>query len=653
MPELKDEGRKRVAIERIVPQIDGGRFPVKRIAGETVVVEADVFADGHDQIACQLLYWRENESTPQFAPMQPLGNDRWRAEFAVPLPGRYEFTVEGWIDRFGTWRSDLIKRIDASQDVGVELLVGARLVESAASRATGRDAEFLRRTARFLRESNESESTKKAALELELLNAVQRYPDRHLATQPEKRLAVDVDREKARFSAWYEIFPRSSAPESGRHGTFQDCAAMLPYIASMGFDVLYLPPIHPIGHTFRKGKNNSVTAGPNDVGSPWAIGSEEGGHMAVHPELGTLDDFRKFISAANGHGLEVALDIAFQCTPDHPYVQEHREWFRERPDGTIQFAENPPKLYQDIFPLDFESSDWRALWEELRDVVLFWVQHGVRIFRVDNPHTKPFAFWEWLIREVKQKDPAVLFLAEAFTRPRVMYRLAKLGFSQSYTYFAWRNSKQDLTEYFTELTQTEVSEYFRPNLWPNTPDILTEFLQTGGHPAFQIRFLLAATLGASYGIYGPAFELCENTPFQPGSEEYLNSEKYELKHRNLNVTSSLKDLIARVNRARKDHPALQSDRGLRFHATENNFLLCYSKATDDHSDVILAIVNLDPFHSQSGLVHLDLNALGLESTQPFEVHDLLSGARYTWQGARNFVSLVPDSLPAHLLHVRR
>lgn len=653
MPETKESGKQRVAIERVVPQIDCGRFPIKRIAGDTVVVEADVFTDGHDQVACQLLYWRENETAAQSLPMIPIGNDRWRCEFAVPLVGRYEYTVEGWIDRFTTWRSDLIKRMDAGQDVHIDLLVGARLVESAASRATGRDAEFLRRAARLLRESNEHESTKKTALDVELLNAVQRYPDRRLATQLENRLAVDVDREKARFSTWYEIFPRSCAADPGRHGTFQDCTATIPYIASMGFDVVYLPPIHPIGRTFRKGKNNSVSANPDEVGSPWAIGSEEGGHTAIHPQLGTLDDFRTFISAANSHGLEVALDIAFQCTPDHPYVEQHREWFRERPDGTIQFAENPPKLYQDIFPLDFESSDWRALWEELRDVVLYWVQQGVRIFRVDNPHTKPFAFWEWLIREVKQKDPAVLFLAEAFTRPRVMYRLAKLGFSQSYTYFAWRNHKQELTDYFTELTQSELNEYFRPNLWPNTPDILTEFLQKGGRPAFQIRFLLAATLGASYGIYGPAFELCENAPYQPGSEEYLNSEKYELKHRDLDAPWSLKGLIARVNRARKQHAALQSDRGLRFHPIDNGSLICYSKATEDRSDVVIIIINLDPFHAQSGSVDLDLNSLGLDSTQPFEVHDLLSGERYVWQGPRNFVSLVPDTLPAHILHVRR
>jgi starch synthase (maltosyl-transferring) len=421
----------------------------------------------------------------------------------------------------------------------------------------------------------------------------------------------------------------------------------------MGFNVVYLPPIHPIGHKFRKGKNNSVSAEPDDVGSPWAIGSQDGGHTSIHPQLGTLEDFKRFVSSAKGQGLEVALDMAFQCTPDHPYVKQHREWFRERPDGTIQYAENPPKLYQDIYPLDFESAEWHALWIELKETVLFWVKQGVRIFRVDNPHTKPFLFWEWLIQEIKNQDPGVLFLAEAFTRPHVMYRLAKLGFSQSYTYFAWRNNKQELTEYFNELTQTEIQEYFRPNLWPNTPDILPEFLQVGGRPAFMLRFILAATLGASYGIYGPAFELCENAPYQPGSEEYLNSEKYELKYRDLKSVWSLKEFIARINRIRGDNPALQSNRNLRFHNTDNSSLICYSKATDDLSNVIIVIVNLDSFHTQSGYVDLDLHLLGLDATHAFQVHDLLGEGRYLWHGPRNYVELSPESLPAHIFHVRR
>jgi len=653
VPEDLVDGRRRVVIENVYPEIDCGQFSIKRVVGETVVVEADVFADGHDQVACRLLYWRGNDTSPLSSPMKPLGNDRWRGEFSVPEMGRYEYSVEGWIDRFKTWRSDLLKRIAAGQDIHVDLLIGARIIQDIAANATAEDAELFRRSLKRLRDKKDQESAGNAALDEELLNAVERYPERQLVTQYDKRLGVVVDREKARFSTWYEVFPRSCSPDPARHGTFLDCAATLPYIASMGFDVVYLPPIHPIGKTFRKGKNNSVSAQPDDVGSPWAIGSEEGGHTSIHPKLGTLEDFKQFVSSVKGHGMEVALDIAFQCTPDHPYVKQHREWFRTRPDGTIQYAENPPKLYQDIFPLDFESPEWHSLWVELKDVVLFWIKQGVRIFRVDNPHTKPFAFWQWFIDDIKKQYPDTLFLAEAFTRPHVMYRLAKVGFSQSYTYFAWRNNKQELTDYFSELTRTEVREYFRANLWPNTPDILPEFLQVGGRPAFMIRYILAATLGASCGIYGPAFELCENAPYQPGSEEYLNSEKYELKHRDLDSAWSLKDFIARINGIRKQNAALQSDRNLRFHNTDNPSLLCYSKTTDDLSSIIIVVVNLDSFHTQAGWIDLDLNSLGLDAAHAFQVHDLLGEGRYLWQGARNYVELLPESLPAHILRVRR
>ena len=653
MPDDQVDGHRRVVVECVQPQIDCGEFAIKRVVGESVVVEANVFADGHDQVACHLLYWCECDKVVHSAPMEPVGNDRWRGEFPVLRVGRYGYTIEGWIDRFKTWRDDLTKRIAAGQEVHVDLLIGAQIVQDVAARSTGKDADLFRRCIERMRDKKDQESGKKTALDPELLKAVQRYPERHLVTQLEKRLGVVADREKARFSTWYEVFPRSCSSEPGRHGTLLDCAARLPYIASMGFDVVYLPPIHPIGHTFRKGKNNSISAQSDDVGSPWAIGSAEGGHSSVHPELGTPEDFRTFISTANRHGLEVAVDIAFQCTPDHPYVRQHREWFRTRPDGTIQYAENPPKLYQDIFPLDFECPEWHALWLELKGIVIFWIGQGVRIFRVDNPHTKPFLFWQWLIGGIKNEYPEVLFLAEAFTRPDVMYRLAKVGFSQSYTYFAWRNTKQELTEYFRELTHSEVREYFRPNLWPNTPDILPEFLQVGGRPAFMIRYILAATLGASCGIYGPAFELCENTAYEPGSEEYLNSEKYELKHRDLDSPWSLKDFIARINRIRKHNPALQSDRNLRFHNTDNPSLICYSKATDDLSNIILVIVNLDCFHNQAGWVDLDLHSLGLDATHAFQVHDLLGEGRYLWQGARNFVELIPESLPAHILHVRR
>ncbi len=646
------DGRHRVVIERVLPEIDCGRFPVKRIVGETVIVEADVFADGHEQLACQIRYWQDKDK-PRSSSMKPLGNDRWRGEFSVEKLGRYQYTVEGWIDRFQTWHGELVKRVAAGQDVHIELLMGAELIEEAAAQATGDDAELLRDWSKRLRDAKDKKGGVGIALEEKSLDIIQRYPVHHLASRYEKDLTVTVDREKARFSTWYEVFPRSCSAVTGRHGTFRDCELWLPYIASMGFDIVYLPPIHPVGRAFRKGKNNSAEPGPTDVGSPWAVGSAEGGHKSIHPELGTMEDFERFVSAAGKHGLEVALDIAFQCAPDHPYVRQHPEWFRKRPDLTIQYAENPPKKYQDIYPLDFESAEWRTLWEELKSIFDFWIGRGVRIFRVDNPHTKPFSFWEWLIGEIKEQHPEVIFLAEAFTRPRVMYRLAKVGFSQSYTYFTWRNTKQELTDYFTELTQTEVREYFRPNLWPNTPDILSEFLQVGGRPAFMVRLILAATLGANYGIYGPAFELCENTPLQPGSEEYLNSEKYELKRRDLQSATSLKDFIARVNRIRKGTRSLQNDLNLQFHGTDNPALICYSKTTDDLSEVIIVIVNLDCFHVQTGWVHLDLGSIGVDSVHAFRVHDLLGEGQYLWQGPRNYVELRPESLPAHILQVRR
>jgi starch synthase (maltosyl-transferring) len=652
MAEQQVDGRKRVVIERVSPQIDGGRFPIKRVVGESVVVEADVFADGHDQIACQILYGQDEKKLKTSA-MKPLGNDRWRGEFCVEELGRYRYTVEGWIDRFETWHVDLVKRVAAGQAVPIELLLGARLIEEAAAQATGEDARILREWAGRLREAKDKPEGAAIALEEELLELIRRYPVRQFASRFDEPLVATVDREKARFSTWYEVFPRSCAPEAGRHGTFRDCELWLPYIASMGFDVVYLPPIHPIGRDFRKGKNNSPNPSPTDVGSPWAIGSAEGGHKSIHPNLGTLADFKHFVWAAEKQGLEVAIDIAFQCAPDHPYVREHAEWFRKRPDGTIQYAENPPKKYQDIYPLDFESAEWRALWEELKSVFEYWIDQGVRIFRVDNPHTKPFSFWEWAIGEIKARYPEVLFLAEAFTRPAVMSRLSKLGFSQSYTYFTWRNTKQEITKYFSELVETDVGEYFRPSLWPNTPDILAGFLQVGKRPAFMVRVTLAATLGASYGIYGPAFELCEDTPFQPGSEEYLHSEKYELKHRDLLSAGSLRDFIARINQIRKENPALQTNRSLRFHETDNPELICYSKTSDDLSDVIVVIVNLDCFHAQTGWVDLDLSALGLDADQTFRVHDLLGQGEFEWRGSRNYVALTPESLPSHILRVRR
>jgi starch synthase (maltosyl-transferring) len=643
----------RVVIEGVQPEIEGGRYPAKRTVGEKMAVEADIFTDGNDAISGVLQYRREGARTWSEVPLEFLVNDRWRGEFEVTELGRYIYTLEAWVDPFRTWRRDLQKKVDVGQDVAVDLKIGAELIRDVGSRAPGEDKKRLESAASTLTKRGSLDGRVDLALGEDLLSLVSRYPDRSLATRYGKELAVVVDRERARFSAWYEMFPRSCASQAGQHGTFRDCEKRLPYIAEMGFDVLYLPPIHPIGRTHRKGKNGSATARRTDPGSPWAIGASEGGHKSVHPKLGTLKDFRRLVEKARGHGIEIALDIAFQCSPDHPYVREHTEWFRLRPDGTVQYAENPPKKYEDIYPLDFETADWRELWEELKSVVLFWIDQGVRIFRVDNPHTKTLAFWEWLIDEVKRDYPEVIFLSEAFTRPKIMYRLAKLGFTQSYTYFAWRNAKWELNQYFTELTQTESRDYFRPSLWPNTPDILNEYLQSGGRPAFMTRLILAATLGASYGIYGPAFELCENRPRESGSEEYLNSEKYEIKHCDLDGPDSLRELIARVNRIRRENPALQSDPSLRFHHVDNEALICYSKRLEDLSNAIIVVANLDPHYTQSGWVELNLDELGLDAHRAYQVHDLLTDARYLWDGPRNFVQLNPHEMPAHIFRVLR
>jgi starch synthase (maltosyl-transferring) len=643
------EGRRRVVIEGVSPEIDGGRFPVKRVIGETVAVEADVFADGHDQLAPVLRYRRDDDPLWSEVPMEPIGNDRWRGAFTVESLGRYRYTLRAWIERFGGWRRDTAVKIEAGQDVTVELLAGAEMVERAAGRATGTDRRVLREFAGDLRSGGPV--GEKAALSVELAERMEQHPDRRFSTSYGKELEVVVDRERARFGAWYEAFPRSTSPDPTRPGTLRDTVGWLPYIAGMGFDVLYLPPIHPIGRTHRKGRNNDPVGRPGDPGSPWAIGAEEGGHTAIHPDLGTFEDFDALVAAARDHGLEIALDVAYQCAPDHPWVREHPEWFRRRPDGSIQYAENPPKKYQDIYPLDFETEAWRELWAELRAVMEFWIARGVRIFRVDNPHTKALRFWEWVIGELKAEHPELIFLAEAFTRPRLMYGLAKLGFTQSYTYFAWRSTKQELTDYLTELTQTEVREYFRPNLWPNTPDILTAELQAGARSTFMARLVLAATLGASYGIYGPAYELMEHRPIAPGKEEYRNSEKYEVRHWNLGNPRSLAPFVAAVNRIRHDHPGLHGNQNLVFHPTTNDSLIAYSKATADWSDVVLTVVNLDPRHRQSGFVHLWLDDLGAPRDEPFAVEDLLTGARFVWRGSANYVELDPSILPAHILRV--
>lgn len=645
------DGRARAVIENVHPELDNGRYPIKRTVGEAVTVEADVFVDGHDKLASLLLYRREDEREWTEVPMVALGNDRWRAAFRVTEVGRYRYTVIAWVDHFQSWRHELTRRPDTDPDLKMVFLTGAGLVTRAAANITGRDAERLGAIARTLSGSASVVEKHRVALSEEIAELMNRHAERRFVTRHEKEWMIEVDRERARFSSWYEFFPRSC--DSDKHGSFRDCEARLRYVASMGFDVVYLPPVHPIGRSFRKGPNNTLTAKPDDVGSPWAIGAKEGGHKSVHPELGTLEDFRWFVATAGELGLEVALDIAYQCSPDHPYVKQHPEWFRRRSDGSVQYAENPPKKYQDIYPFDFECESWQELWRELKSVMEFWIGEGVRIFRVDNPHTKPFPFWEWVIGEIKRAHPDVLFLSEAFTRPRVMHRLSKLGFTCSYTYFTWRNTKRELTDYFTELTRAEGSEYFRSHVWPNTPDILNEYLQFGGRPAFMVRLVLAATLAASYGIYGPAFELAETQVREPGSEEYLDSEKYQLRRWDLDRPDSLRDFIARVNRIRRDNPALQGDRDLRFHAVDNDKLICYSKTTEDLSDIVLVVVNLDPHHRQSGWVELPLDMLGMKGEQPYQMHDLLTGSRFIWNGTRNYVELDPQTSPAHIFRLRR
>jgi starch synthase (maltosyl-transferring) len=655
--ELLRDGRTRVVIESIEPQVDGGRFPIKRVVGDRVIVEADVFADGHDVVSATVEF-RHDQAAPWASTcMRPLGNDRWSAEFTVENLGQYVYRVSGWVDHFATWRRDLQKRIAAGQDISVDLLIGADLLELAAAAApSGHSREQLEAFADQLGNGPKTTNVSSFVEDAELAQLVSQCGSLISEITQSVEYPITVDRPKAAFSAWYEMFPRSAGSNqegTPRHGTLKDVEDRLPYVAEMGFDVLYLPPIHPIGRAHRKGQNNAPSATPEDVGSPWGIGADEGGHKSIHPQLGTMDDFRGLLAAAKRHGIELALDIAFQASPDHPYVREHREWFRQRPDGTIQYAENPPKKYQDIYPFDFECVAWQSLWRELRSVFQFWIDEGVRIFRVDNPHTKPFAFWEWIINDIRRDYPDVILLAEAFTRPKLMYRLAKVGFTQSYTYFAWRDTKSELTQYFTQLARSPVREFFRPNLWPNTPDILPDSLQVGGRAAFMSRLVLAATLAGNYGIYGPPFEHGWSAPREPGSEEYLHSEKYQVHHHDLERSDSLKDFIGRVNRIRRGSPAIAHQGTLEFHEAENEHIVCYSRATADRSDTVLVIVNLDPHYRQSAWIKLPLEAMDLPTNRPYQMHDLLTDARYLWHGNRNYVELDPSTSPVHVFRIRR
>jgi starch synthase (maltosyl-transferring) len=659
---MPTDGRVRAVIDAVLPSVDGGRFAAKCIAGEPFRVEAHCFADGHDALRVMLHWHQQDSKAGHEVEMRAQGNDVWLASFTPAEPGTYAYTVQAWVDGFLSWRTDFKRRQDDA-DIRLALRIGAGLLEEAAERAQGMDRSYLQDKARtWHTQAADCGIDAMALLHTGLDEAVGvmagRYPDRRFASLWPTELPLVADRPKARFSTWYEMFPRSASLQPGEHGRLSDVVQRLPYVAAMGFDVLYLPPIHPIGRDKRKGRNNAPQAQPGDVGSPWAIGAAEGGHKAIHPELGTLRDFRTLVARAAEANIEIALDIAFQCAPDHPYVNEHKDWFRWRPDGTVQYAENPPKKYQDIYPFNFETKDWPAMWLELKSVFDFWIKEGVHIFRVDNPHTKSFAFWEWAIAKIKSEHPDVLFLSEAFTRPKVMHRLAKLGFTQSYTYFTWRQTAQELKTYFDELANGPGKDYFRPNAWPNTPDIFHEQLHHGGPAIFGIRLVLAATLSSSYGIYGPAYELMDKLPLKPGSEEYLDSEKYQLRHwgeLSLARPDSLADFIARINRIRHDNPALQAMAGLHFHTTDNEQLLAYSKqAIDPRSDnVILSIVNLDAGNTQSGWVTLDLARIGLPHDATYEVYDLLNDQRFVWHGSRNFVMLDPGRSPAHVMRIRR
>jgi starch synthase (maltosyl-transferring) len=673
------EGRSRVVIEEVKPAIDCGRHPVCRVLGDQVVVTAAIFGDGHDHLAAQVLYRHSSERRWRTVPMKPVDNDIWTASFTATKIGSWRFTIEAWVDHFDTWSSDLRKRIAAQpapgqlsqhgstpQDIPMALRIGANLLERTAKRARNGDAKTLTELVASLRwMADQNAEVYEYPLSDNTLALAARYPDLQFATRYQPELRVWVDRRRAQFSTWYELFPRSMSPIPGQHGTLKDVEAQLPEIAAMGFDILYMPPIHPVGTAFRKGKNNSTTALPDDTGSPWAIGAartkdNEGGHKAIHPELGTLADFDSLVAKAAEHGIELALDIAFQCSPDHPWVKEHPAWFIIRPDGSIQYAENPPKKYQDIYPLNFESPEWRSLWDELYSVFEFWIKRGVKVFRVDNPHTKALPFWEWCLTTLREKYPDTIYLAEAFTRPHVMYSLAKAGFTQSYTYFTWRTTAAELTAYMEELIAPPVSEFFRPNFWPNTPDILHKSLQEGGRPAFMQRLILAATLTANYGIYGPAYELCENVPATPApgkteSEEYMDSEKYQIKQRDRNAPGSLVPLITQLNHIRRANSALQANDSLVFHPVDNPSLLCYSKSAvigqTGAVNTILVAINLDPRNEQGGWIDLNLKALGIPYNQNFDVHDLLTGVHYTWRDRSNFVALKPATQPAHIFRV--
>lgn len=642
--------QQRVVIENVSPQIQCGAFYVKRVVGETLQVYADILPDGHDIMQAEVLFKHENRKKYSEARMRHLGQDVHTASFKVEKQGFYEYKIQGWVDHALNWQHGIEAKLKDGQHVKSELLDGVQYLKYLKTKVSAKMMESLQRWMEWFQDESKYDDAVKIALSRELHQLFFEHPQRLLANVS-KPLQVYVDRKKASFSTWYEFFPRSSSPEKGKHGTFKDCERLLPRIADMGFDVLYFPPIHPIGEKNRKGRNNTTDAEEGDSGVPWAIGSRLGGHKAIHPELGTEKDFKDLIKKAEGHGIEVAMDLAFQAAPDHPYITEHPEWFRKRPDGTIQYAENPPKKYQDIVNFYFECKEYKALWEELLSITLHWIGFGVSIFRVDNPHTKPYFFWNWMISEVKKKHPDVLFLAEAFSRPKIMQQLAKQGFSQSYTYFTWREGKHELMEYVTELTQSEMKEYYRPNFWPNTPDINPYHLQGANEAMHLIRYALAATLSSNLGIYGPVFEYMVTDPL-PGKEEYLNCEKYEVRHWDWSYENKLTYLITKINWARKNHASLQQTNNIRFLNLENDKLIAFYKWDDDKTDETLTIISLDPHNTQQGMVQLPMDRLVIREGQPVVVHDLMTDSSYSWYSEWNFVELSPI-LPFHLFHIKK
>lgn len=644
--------RNRTIIENVKPELDGGRYFIKRVPGERIDVEADIFGDGHDVIRASLLYRAVGKKKWEEVSMQGYPNDLWKASFTPAGQGFYEYTIEAWIDPLSTWHHGFVKKLEDGQHMGVELQIGSQLLKNAATLYSKAKAAPLLKFAKLLEDEKGYTESVNAVISNEFEHTLEDLPYKNFPTIYDRELRVRVGSPRELFSTWYEFFPRSASQTPGKHGSFEDVERLLPRVVEMGFDVLYLPPIHPIGEKNRKGKNNAVTAQPGEPGSPWAIGSKDGGHKAIHKELGTLEDYKNLIKKANSMGVDIALDLAFQCAPDHPYITEHPEWFNWRPDGSIAYAENPPKKYQDIVPLNFECDAWEALWQELKEVTLFWVKQGVRIFRVDNPHTKPILFWKWLIAEVQAVEPNTIFLSEAFTRPKIMASLAKVGFTQGYTYFIWRNSRKEMEEYLTEISQSELREFFRPNFWPNTPDILPYELMGAGSNSFVQRLIMAATLSSNFGMYGPAYEFLDNRGNFNGKEEYLDSEKYEIKAYDWNHRNRLTDTITRVNQIRHQHPALHDTYNIHFTRTDNDKLMSYVKMSPDRSSIIWCIVSWDPIHNQAGFVEVPKELLGIHGRVNLQVQDLLTNEVYHWFNDWNFIELNPHRFPAHIFRVQ-